>query len=144
MQKLSIGIPCLNAGRFLTEAVQSIFAQSFQDWELLIVDDGSTDDSFRSLGAITDRRVRLFSDGAHRGLAARLNQIVRLSRGKYIGRMDADDLVHPDVAATIDAESGGPILLCAPSASLGGEAAVGTQSATGSRIVGEGQNHTGC
>src|SRR5437588_3374108 len=95
MQKLSIGIPCLNAGRFLAEAVQSIFAQSFQDWELLIVDDGSTDDSFRSLGAITDRRVRLFSDGAHRGLAARLNQIVRLSRGKYIGRMDADDLSHP-------------------------------------------------
>src|SRR5437868_3260033 len=95
MPKLSIGLPCLNPGRFLIEAVQSILAQSFQDWELLIVDDGANDDSFSALGTINDSRVRLFSDGMHRGLAARLNEIVRLSRGEYIGRMDADDLSHP-------------------------------------------------
>src|SRR5947209_20480458 len=90
--ELSIGLPSFNAGRFLREAVQSIFAQTFTDWELIIVDDGSSDGSFSTLAHINDTRVRVYSDAQHRGLAARLNEIAGLARGKYIGRMDADDL----------------------------------------------------
>ena len=77
------------------EAVQSILTQSFEDWELIVVDDGSQDGSVSSIKALTDGRIRIFSDGLHRGLAARLNEIVAVSRGEYIARMDADDLSHP-------------------------------------------------
>src|SRR5438067_2030114 len=93
--ELSIGLPSFNAGRFLREAVQSIVAQTFADWELIVVDDGSNDGSFSTLANIGDSRVHIYSDGRHCGLAARLNQIVDLARGRYIGRMDADDLSHP-------------------------------------------------
>ena len=92
---LSIGLPCFNPGRFLLEAVQSILTQSFEDWELIVVDDGSDDGSIGFLKALADERIRIFSDGLHRGLAARLNEIVAISRGKYVARMDADDLCHP-------------------------------------------------
>jgi glycosyltransferase involved in cell wall biosynthesis len=95
LPELSIGVPSLNAGRFLREAVASIFAQTFTDWELIVVDDGSSDGSFSTLAGINDRRLRIYSDGRHRGLAARLNQITGLASGKYIARMDADDLCHP-------------------------------------------------
>lgn len=93
--ELSIGLPSFNAGRFLREAVESILAQTFTDWELIVLDDGSTDGSFSTLAGVNDSRIRIYSDGQHRGLAARLNQIVGLARGRYIGRMDADDLSHP-------------------------------------------------
>ncbi len=92
---LSIGLPCFNAGRFLLEAVQSILAQTHQDWELIAVDDGSSDGSFQQLKCIKDPRIRTYSDGVHRGLATRLNEIVGKARGNFIGRMDADDLSHP-------------------------------------------------
>src|SRR3954468_5751633 len=93
--ELSIGLPSFNAGRFFREAVQSILAQTFTDWELILIDDGSTDGSFSTLAGFNDSRIRIYSDGRHRGLAARLNQIASLARGKFIGRMDADDLSHP-------------------------------------------------
>jgi hypothetical protein len=93
--ELSIGLPSFNAGRFLREAVQSILAQTFTDWELIVIDDGSTDGSFSTLAGVNDPRIRVYSDGRHRGLAARLNQVAGLARGTFIGRMDADDLSHP-------------------------------------------------
>src|SRR5438309_10301144 len=89
---VSIGIPFLNARRFLADAVRSVFAQTCDDWELLLVDDGSTDGSLDVVRSIDDPRVRVISDGTNRGLCARLNQIASLARGKYLARMDADDL----------------------------------------------------
>jgi glycosyltransferase involved in cell wall biosynthesis len=92
---LSIGLPCFNAGPFLSQAVQSILVQTFRDWELIVLDDGSRDGSLSTLTKFADPRIRIYSDGLHRGLGARLNEIVKLSRGKYVARMDADDLSHP-------------------------------------------------
>jgi len=93
---VTIGLPFKNPGRWLEEAVRSIFAQTYQEWELLLVDDGSDDGSVERVARIRDMRVRLLHDGAHRGLVARLNQIAQLASGEYLARMDADDLMHPE------------------------------------------------
>lgn len=93
---VSIGIPFLNPGRAFEKAVRSVFAQTHVDWELLLVDDGSTDGSLELARAITDPRVRVLSDGTNRGLCARLNQIAREARHDLLARMDADDVMHPD------------------------------------------------
>lgn len=93
--KLSIGIPFYNAENYLIDAIRSIFAQTWQDWELLLVDDGSTDNSLSIANSIKDPRVRVISDGCNRKLPYRLNQITREAKGEYLARMDADDLISP-------------------------------------------------
>jgi len=94
--KVTIGLPVYNAMPFLRDALRSIFAQSFTDWELIIVDDGSTDGSLEVARAVCDPRVTVYSDGVNRGLVHRLNQIAQLAQGYYLARMDADDLMHPE------------------------------------------------
>jgi len=93
---VTIGIPFLNARRTLADAVRSVFAQTHGDWELLLVDDGSTDGSSDVVRGVDDPRVRLTVDGRRLGLCARLNQIAGAARGAYLARMDADDLMHPE------------------------------------------------
>jgi len=93
---ISVGIPFYNCQTCLLDSVRSIFAQTYANWELLLVDDGSDDDSVQLAQSIDDPRVRLLPpDGKNRKLAARLNQIARNARGEYLARMDADDLCHP-------------------------------------------------
>lgn len=92
---VTIGIPFLNASEDLLNAVRSVFAQTHTDWELLLIDDGSTDNSLALAELIDDPRVHVYSDGRNCGLAARLNQITRMARYDFVARMDADDLVDP-------------------------------------------------
>ena len=92
---VTIGIPFYNNKGTLLDAVKSVFAQTFTDWELILLDDGSTDRSLQIAKSIDDPRVRVFSDGENKKLPARLNQIIEMARGKYIARMDADDLCSP-------------------------------------------------
>jgi glycosyltransferase involved in cell wall biosynthesis len=93
---ITIGIPFFNAQATLLDAVRSVFAQTHCNWELILIDDGSQDHSLELARSIKDPRVRVYSDGENRGLAARLNQIVQLGRYEFIARMDADDLMVPD------------------------------------------------
>ncbi|MEN3971602.1 glycosyltransferase [Sphingomicrobium sp. XHP0235] len=93
---VTIGLPFMDPGDCLAEAVRSVFAQTHADWELILIDDGSTDQSLERVRSIDDPRVQVISDGANKGLAARLNQIADLARGEIICRMDADDLMMPD------------------------------------------------
>jgi len=93
--KLTIGLPVYNKAPFLALALRSIFAQTFRDWELVIVNDGSTDSSLSILRALDHPQVTVLSDGEHKGLAARLNEIAGIARGEYLARMDADDMMHP-------------------------------------------------
>ena len=79
---VSIGIPFYNSAEFLKDAIRSVFAQTYAEWELLLVDDGSNDGSLAIANSIDDPRVRVFSDGKHKGLISRLNQMIGLSRGK--------------------------------------------------------------
>jgi glycosyltransferase involved in cell wall biosynthesis len=92
---ITIGIPFYNAEEFLADAIRSVFAQTYQDWELILIDDGSTDNSLAIAKSIKDPRVRVYSDGQNKKLASRLNEIVKLAKYDLIGRMDADDLMSP-------------------------------------------------
>ena len=97
MKLITIGIPIYNAEDFLADAIKSILAQSYQNFELILVNDGSKDNSLEIAKdfAKQDSRIRVISDGLNRKLPARLNQIIREAKGKYIARMDADDIMHP-------------------------------------------------
>jgi glycosyltransferase involved in cell wall biosynthesis len=92
---LTIGLPVYNAAPFLRDCLRSVFAQSWSDWELVVADDGSTDESVSILKSIFDYRVRSVGPGRHQGLGACLNLITANARGRYIARMDADDMMHP-------------------------------------------------
>jgi glycosyltransferase involved in cell wall biosynthesis len=92
---ISICIPFYNAQEFLADAIRSIFAQTYQDWELILMDDGSTDRSLEIARSVRDSRVRVLSDGQNRKLPYRLNQITAEAKYDFIGRMDADDLISP-------------------------------------------------
>ena len=77
-------------------AVLSIIQQTFQHWELLIIDDGSTDNAMQDIADIIDVRIKVFRDGNNHGLAARLNEAIDFARGTYFARMDQDDVSFPD------------------------------------------------
>ena len=95
---LSVGIPFYNAEQYLDFAIQSVLAQSYENWELILLDDGSTDDSLRIANKFTkiDKRIRVISDGENKKLPYRLNQLITESKGDFFARMDADDLMHPN------------------------------------------------
>ena len=85
-----------NAGRYVAEAVESILAQTYTDFEFLIIDDGSTDRTLKVLKqyAARDPRIHLVSR-PNRGLVATLNEGLALARAEFIARMDADDIALP-------------------------------------------------
>lgn len=93
---ITVAMPVYNAGKYLRLAVLSIIKQTFTDWELLIVDDGSTDSAFQNIADMKDARIRIFRDGKNKGLAVRLNECIDLARGKFFARMDQDDVSYPD------------------------------------------------
>jgi glycosyltransferase involved in cell wall biosynthesis len=93
---ISVIMPVYNADRFLQEAVDSILNQTLDDFELIVINDGSTDGSLSLLQdyAAKDPRVRLFSR-ENKGLVATLNEGISAARGEFIARMDADDRCEP-------------------------------------------------
>lgn len=93
---LSVILPVFNAGELLHKAWLSVEIQTFGNWELIVIDDGSTDDAWKIFECMDDQRVRFFRDGQNKGLAARLNQGLQLARGQYIARMDQDDICYPE------------------------------------------------
>jgi glycosyltransferase involved in cell wall biosynthesis len=97
MPLISVVLPVYNGVGYLTEAVDSILAQTFSDFELIMIDDGSTDESWVMLEAyaIRDSRVRVFKS-ENNGLATTLNNAIDLARGIWIARMDQDDIALPN------------------------------------------------
>jgi glycosyltransferase involved in cell wall biosynthesis len=93
---VSVAMPVFNAGRHLRLAVLSIVKQTFTDWELLLIDDGSTDSALQDIADIRDHRIRILQDGKNKGLAVRLNEAIDLARGRYFARMDQDDVSYPE------------------------------------------------
>ncbi len=95
---VTVLLPFYNAETALAESVESVLSQTFTDFELLLVDDGSTDGS-RGIAeryARADSRVRIHSRRENRGLAATLNEGIAKTRGRYVARMDADDRSLPE------------------------------------------------
>ncbi|OQX09800.1 MAG: hypothetical protein BWK76_21700 [Desulfobulbaceae bacterium A2] len=108
---ITVAMPVLNGGRYLRLAVLSIVKQIFTDWELLIIDDGSTDHSLQDIADIKDSRIRILRDGENKGISARLNEAIDLARGRYLARMDHDDVSYPErFARQIEALGKDPLL----------------------------------
>ncbi|GGK25248.1 hypothetical protein GCM10008955_18650 [Deinococcus malanensis] len=97
---LTIGLPVFNAEAYVVDALCSVLNQTYQNWELLVVDDGSADRSLEIISQFQDERIRVLSDGRNQGLSARLNQTISLARGEFYARMDADDIMVPHRLAT--------------------------------------------
>jgi glycosyltransferase involved in cell wall biosynthesis len=97
---ISILLPVLNCERTIGLAIASILNQTRADWELLLIDDGSTDKTVDVVRSFADARIRVFCDEQRQSLPARLNEGVRRAQGKYIARMDGDDVMYPDRLAT--------------------------------------------
>ncbi len=95
---VSVLMTTYNGERFLGKAIESILSQSFTDLELIVVDDGSTDSSASIIRSFSkhDSRVRGIFFNRNLGVPKAANCALRATRGKYIARMDSDDLCHPD------------------------------------------------
>lgn len=96
MTLVTIGIPTYNVGRFINQTIKSILAQTYSNFELVITDDGSTDNTVEEIKKFNDPRIKLIVDGENRGISYRLNQQINLAKGKYFVRMDGDDLMFPN------------------------------------------------
>jgi len=94
--KLTVLMSVFNADRYLRSAIDSILNQSFSDFEFLIINDGSTDNTSHILAACNDPRIRIVNNAHNIGLTKSLNKGLEISRGEYIARMDADDISLPD------------------------------------------------
>lgn len=94
--KVTIALPVYNGAATLKGAIQSVLNQSFSDWELIILDDASKDQSLVVMRSIDDPRIRLVEGDKNLGLSARLNMAIDMARGKYFARMDQDDLCFPE------------------------------------------------
>ena len=118
---VSIVMPAYNAERYIAESIRSVLAQTFADWELLVIDDGSADDTAAIVQrqAAEDERIRFLKNDRNRGVSATRSRGVREARGEWIAFLDSDDLwlpeklerqlalaeIHPDAALTYTASA---------------------------------------
>lgn len=93
---VSIGMPVFNCEQTLNTAVQSILNQTYSNWELILIDDGSQDRTLEVACRFQDPRIKVVSGGCNQQLPSRLNQAIALSHGKYFARMDGDDVCYPE------------------------------------------------
>lgn len=95
---ISVGIPIYNAENYLADSIRSVLSQTYPYWELILIDDGSTDNSLKIAQefALKDNRIRVISDGLNKRLPTRLNQIIKEAKYNFIARMDADDIMAVD------------------------------------------------
>ena len=93
--RVSIAMAVYNGGRFLREAVGSVLAQTYRDFEFIIVDDGSTDSTPEILASYADSRMVVIRNRENIGLTRSLNVCLARATGEYVARMDADDICHP-------------------------------------------------
>ncbi|MCG8525500.1 MAG: glycosyltransferase [Opitutales bacterium] len=91
---VSVIMPVYNGRKYLSEAVSSILSQSLPHFELIVVDDGSSDDSSSIVEGFRDERIRLIRNSENRGVAFSLNRAIETSRGEFIARMDSDDVAY--------------------------------------------------
>ncbi len=95
---ISVIMPSYNYAHYITEAIDSILSQTFTDFELIIIDDGSSDTTRQVLSRLKDPRIRIYFQKNH-GVSFTMNRGIRLSRSKYICFLDCDDVYHPEKLA---------------------------------------------
>jgi glycosyltransferase involved in cell wall biosynthesis len=92
---VSVIMPSYNHADFILEAIESVISQDFADYELLIGDDGSRDDTVERIRSVRDPRLRLFDHRVNRGAAVVHNELVAQSRGRYVAVINSDDIWTP-------------------------------------------------
>jgi GT2 family glycosyltransferase len=112
---VSVCIPVYNTERFVGDAVRSALSQTYQDFEVIIVDNASTDTTPQILASFTDPRIRVFRNDENIGAAANFNRAVSFARGRYLKVLCADDLLYPTClekqVAVLDADTAGAIAM---------------------------------
>jgi len=93
---VSIITSVYNAEQFIDEMIESVIAQTYKKWELLIIDDCSTDSTCMHINAFKDRRIRLFKNDINEGLTKNLNKLLKIAQGEYVVRIDGDDVMLPN------------------------------------------------
>lgn len=92
---ISVIMPVYNAQTYLRECIDSVLNQRFSDFEFIIIDDCCTDNTVTIISSYTDARIKIFKNETNLGLTKSLNRAIELAQGKYIARMDADDICLP-------------------------------------------------
>lgn len=93
---VSVIMPSWNTSNFIAESIQSVIDQTYENWELIIVDDCSTDNTDDVVAKFTDKRIRYFKNEKNSGAALSRNRALREARGEWIAFLDSDDLWNPD------------------------------------------------
>lgn len=93
---VSIIMPSYNTGRFIEETIRSVLVQTYENWELIIVDDCSTDDTDAVVATFTDPRIHYLKNEKNSGAAVSRNWALREANGRWIAFLDSDDLWHPE------------------------------------------------
>lgn len=93
---VSIIMPSWNTGRFIAESIQSVINQTYENWELIIVDDCSTDDTDAVVASFPDTRIRYLKNAKNSGAAVTRNRAMREAKGEWIAFLDSDDLWAPE------------------------------------------------
>ncbi|WP_341328142.1 glycosyltransferase [Methylotuvimicrobium sp. KM2] len=92
---ISIVMPCFNAKRHLRQSIGSVLDQTYPHWELIVIDDGSTDDSLGLLHSLNDERITVIEQ-TNQGVCKTRNRGIKAAKGEWIAFLDADDTWHPD------------------------------------------------
>lgn len=95
-EMVSIIMPAYNTGRYIAQSIQSVINQTYQNWELIIVDDCSDDETVDMIREFQDKRIRLYRAKQNCGAANCRNKALREARGFWIAFLDSDDLWHPE------------------------------------------------
>lgn len=95
MPKVSVLMPAYNGEKYIGQAIDSVLSQSFRDFELVVIDDGSTDKSAEIVGSYSDKRIRYVANPTNLGLAGARNRAIEVSNGDYLAWLDCDDITLP-------------------------------------------------
>jgi len=93
---VSIMMPAYNAGKYIGRAIESVLAQTYENWELIIIDDCSTDNTYEIVASYKDPRIRIFRNDVNVGPGPSRNEAIKYSRGEWLAYLDADDIWLPE------------------------------------------------
>lgn len=93
---VTVVLPAFNASATIADTILSILGQSYDNWELLVINDGSVDHTIDVINSFDDNRIRLINNESNKGLIYSLNRGIEYAQGKYIARIDADDIAKPN------------------------------------------------
>lgn len=112
---ISVVVPTFNRGELIERSIRSVLDQTFSDFELIVVDDGSTDDTLEQLRQIEDPRLRVLSHASNQGACAARNTGIEAARGRFIAFQDSDDVWAPDKLekqmAVMPADAADPVIV---------------------------------